>query len=954
MKRSFKANPQRNARKITSEKLPRLSRKTATLVVLLSMLPMLLGGQLAYRAANRLLLQNVATEKVAEADEVAVEISRFFARAVVDVKALADPISSAGLLSENADNNADSVTAQPGLSIESLLIDFNLTRVGEPVSYSHIAVYSSQGRLLAQSNPPQKDEAVPTGDAAGEAVRNWTEADSAQVRGQAYFKQVMRSQQLTVSEPTLSEPAQGESAQGKVIWVAQAILDSAGNSAGAVVAELPVERIQQTLVIPHQDVAPEGSHAKEARADLKGTTYWLTDSFGQPFYASTAAEKATTKTFEPRSPFFQAANQQRRAQGWQDDGLYAYAPIGGDALPINWSLVSLTQPPFEWQPSLRRQMALATAGTSILAGLLGLTIAQRMARLAGRSGQRAGKWSDQGSEQWSDQAEQHSDERLTAEQGDRRPHRLFNERLMRSMLEGDAQSVASAIAPLSAEALNMDRVSIWQCASDGLTHEAPELSTPELSTPEISTPEINDETLCLLAQVNLVLTEESVGLAPPGSSGDESHQLLPHYLQVAIKSADQTLGLIQGESISDQAWQAGEEAYLQDAADLMAIAIKKEQQVSLREAEKQAEKQAARPALTASTTTHWVTDSITNSDAHGPRSDGDITKGGDISGDMTEANRQMWDIAYQVLVQAEAQSSLVQALLQQSKQSAQQLPPSLEKLQQASKATERFTQGLFQQLDTTYQFLQQAQQIAASGEAVAIATNQSMRLMHPAADHIIQQMKVLDEFVGIADQFIHEQSEIAALTQTLAFNASLSAARAAEQQSPQQFTVTARQFNSIANQINQLAQQTNEGLVSLKQRAHQTHGAIATTDKEAQGINTLINSLTQQVQQSSKVFENLRTTVDQALSTGKQATTTRQEIEQSARSVRALTAELQAKGDQTAEEALALRQRAQMHGEQIEALSAKLQNRPYLLRSTQGNGLQPTQANSLQPTSDTL
>jgi methyl-accepting chemotaxis protein PixJ len=879
-----------------------LSRKAATWVVLLSVLPVLLGGGLAYRAANRLLLQNVAAEKVAEADEVAVEISRFLARAVVDVKALADPISSAGLLSENADNNADSGTTQPGPSIESLLSDLQAEAGEEPVSYSLIAVYSSQGQLLAQANAPQDGLSV-AGDAAGDAVLNWTEEDSTQVRGQAYFKQVMRSQQLTVSEPTLGESAQGESAQGQVIWVAQVILDSAGNSAGAVVAELPVERIQQTLLSPHQDVAPEGTHAEEARAESKDTTYWLTDSFGQPFYASTAAEKATAKTFEPRSPFFQAANQQRAAQGWQDDGdhIYAYAPIGGESLPLNWSLVSLTQPPFVWQPSLLRQMALATGGTSLLAGLLGLTIAQRMARMAGRSR----RWSAQSGQlngQLNDQLNDQLNGQLNGQaQGDRRLPSLFNEQMMQSLLEGDAQKVASAIAPLIAEALDMDRVSIWKYASNGpksYLNQPLDQSLETVSDPLANTL-ADDEILCLLAQVDLVLTEEAVGLSPPGS---QEPQPLPSCLRVTIKSGDQTLGLIQGESISAQAWQASEEAYLQDAAYLMAIAIRKEQHTNL------------------------ATDSVTSDGSDGS--------------DVTEANRQMWDIAYQVLVQAEAQSALVQAFCKQS----EQLPPGIDQLQQASKAAEQSTQGLSQQLDSTQQSLQQAQQMVASGQAVAIATNQSMRLMHPAADHIIQQVKVLDEFVGIADQFIQEQSELAALTQNLAINASLSAARAAEQQSPQQFTVTARQFNSIANQINQLAQQTSEGLVSLKRRAHQTHGVIATTGKEAQAINTLINSLNQQVLQSSQVFENLQTTVAQALSAGNQASSSRQEIAQSARSLAALTAELLASGNQTAEEAFALRQRAQMRAEQIEALSAKLLSSAHLL--------QPAQEDSLQPTAD--
>jgi hypothetical protein len=62
-----------------------------------------------------------------------------------------------------------------------------------------------------------------------------------------------------------------------------------------------------------------------------------------------------------------------------------------------------------------------------------------------------------------------------------------------------------------------------------------------------------------------------------------------------------------------------------------------------------------------------------------------------------------------------------------------------------------------------------------------------LEVLQKGSAQIVQRMKTLGEFVGLAEQFVQDQSQIASLTQVLAINATLVAARAAEQRDPKQF-----------------------------------------------------------------------------------------------------------------------------------------------------------------------
>jgi methyl-accepting chemotaxis protein PixJ len=189
-----------------------------------------------------------------------------------------------------------------------------------------------------------------------------------------------------------------------------------------------------------------------------------------------------------------------------------------------------------------------------------------------------------------------------------------------------------------------------------------------------------------------------------------------------------------------------------------------------------------------------------------------------------------------------------------------------------------------EQIKVSITSLQNLRTAVEQGQKAGKNLTEGIEVLQKGTDQIVQQMKALGEFVGLTDQFLQEQNQISSMTQVLAMNASLVAARASEQRDPTQFVVVAREFESIANQVSSLAQRTSSGLVNLEQRSSQIHNVVTSIDTNVQNLGGLVRDFTQGVQQSSNVLSNVQQTAEEAVQAGELVAISSQEIINSARS----------------------------------------------------------------------
>ncbi|NJP20586.1 MAG: hypothetical protein HC763_18085 [Hydrococcus sp. CRU_1_1] len=195
-----------------------------------------------------------------------------------------------------------------------------------------------------------------------------------------------------------------------------------------------------------------------------------------------------------------------------------------------------------------------------------------------------------------------------------------------------------------------------------------------------------------------------------------------------------------------------------------------------------------------------------------------------------------------------------------------------------SEQVEHSAQNVTQQLQRSIQALLDLSATVLDGQTAMTELTQGTETLRQGSDRIVQQMKTLGEFVGLAEQFVQDQSQIASQTQVLALNASLVAARAAEQQNPRQFAVAAKEFEAIADQVSKLAQLTNDGLSLLEQRTTQIQNVVSMVDAEVQNLGGLVGGFTQGVEQSTQVFNNVRSVTTDAVRSGEAVAQSNQDI----------------------------------------------------------------------------
>jgi methyl-accepting chemotaxis protein PixJ len=277
---------------------------------------------------------------------------------------------------------------------------------------------------------------------------------------------------------------------------------------------------------------------------------------------------------------------------------------------------------------------------------------------------------------------------------------------------------------------------------------------------------------------------------------------------------------------------------------------------------------------------------------------------------------QVLDAAHRVSTSAAQQKQLVETVTTNARQQAQAVTHVL----QLTEQVEQIAQDSVQKVQTSSESLRDTCKTVAEGQAMIDALTQEITVLQEGADRIMQRMKTLGEFVGLADQFVQDQSQIAFVTQTLALNASLVAARASEQRDPRQFVVVAREFDSIAEQVNKLAQQTNSGLTTIEQRSAQIHRVVSAVDADVQGLAELVRRFNQGVEQSNQVFNQVQAVMTMAVQVGDTVTDSNQDIVAATRS----TAQAMRQIAELAVRNTALAQETRVQFEQMDTLSNQL------------------------------
>jgi len=214
------------------------------------------------------------------------------------------------------------------------------------------------------------------------------------------------------------------------------------------------------------------------------------------------------------------------------------------------------------------------------------------------------------------------------------------------------------------------------------------------------------------------------------------------------------------------------------------------------------------------------------------------------------------------------------------------------------------------------------QSTVEQGQVAIYSLTEAIGVLQEGTVKIIQRMKTLGEFVGLAEQFVQDQGQIASLTQVLAINATLVAARAAEQRDPKQFIGVAREFEAIAGQVNTLATQTNDGLGVLQQRTGQIQSVVSAIDAEVQGLGRLVEGFTKGVDKSQKAFNEVQTVTMEVVATGQQVSESSNEIAIAAESTARYISEIATLAEQTAQLTADARTQAEIMGDLAQQLLA--------------------------------
>jgi methyl-accepting chemotaxis protein PixJ len=261
-----------------------------------------------------------------------------------------------------------------------------------------------------------------------------------------------------------------------------------------------------------------------------------------------------------------------------------------------------------------------------------------------------------------------------------------------------------------------------------------------------------------------------------------------------------------------------------------------------------------------------------------PMSEGVVGLVGDTLNRLTEELSRIIYQAASTAQQVGASSHSRQQMATQVVMNTTEQAKAAQSVQGLTREVRGAAQAAVRQVSDTNNSLLSLQNTIAQSQDSIRQLDRNSSILQQGSDRVVQQIKTLGEFLGQTDRFIQDQTEISTQTQILALNASLVAARAAEQQDPSQFAAVAREFESIADRVSELAQQNSVSLTDLEQRSSQIDLVVSTIDREVQDLGGFVRELTQEVKAATITFDVVQTVTRQAVESGETVSRTSQDI----------------------------------------------------------------------------
>jgi twitching motility protein PilJ len=479
-----------------------------------------------------------------------------------------------------------------------------------------------------------------------------------------------------------------------------------------------------------------------------------------------------------------------------------------------------------------------------------------------------------------------------------------------SLLQGNLKRAARAFTEATAETLAVERVSVWLYTADqaylnclDLYERTPERHSSGLKWSMADCPRYGE-----------ALTRDGLVDASDAQTDARTRELVDWYLAplqitsllaLPIQVMGRTVGVVCCEQLQTRRqWQPEEQTFIYSIANLVSLALESETLqrevghlldiVSL-----VSEGNLTVQAQVSDRITGLVADTFNQ-----------------LIERLSQILHQVLQSARQVTEAANRQKQLAGTVATNAEQQAQAVSQVLSLTEQVQQAA----QGSAEKATASSAALQTASTTVALGQNAIATLTQGIAVLQEGTDRIVQRMKTLGEFVGLADQFVQDQSQIAFITQTLALNASLVAARASEQQDPRQFVVVAREFDSIADQVSKLAQQTSEGLTTIEQRSTQIHSLVSAVDADVQSLGELVRKFTYGVDQSNQAFQQVQSVTEDAVQTGEAVAQFSQTILEAAQTTAHVMQNIAGLATRTAE----LTQLSRAQSTQIDQLAAQL------------------------------